>query len=79
MDTSPTAEGHWADIYWGLLEPETMETPGIGALYQSWRPWVQSLNPYTPPPDPLHVTLYYDRNGDELYQQAFYNEIEGKM
>lgn len=76
-DTSPTAEGQWADIYWGLLEPDTAETPGIGALYQSWRPWIQSLNPYAPPPDSLHVTLCYDRNGDELYQQAFYDDIEG--
>lgn len=75
-DNTPGAEGHWADIYWGLVNTPP-DTAGIGSLYQSWRPWIQSLHPYTPPPDPLHVTLYYDRHGDELYQQAFYNDIEG--
>ncbi|XP_029367849.1 uncharacterized protein LOC115049619 [Echeneis naucrates] len=75
-DNTPGAEGLWADIYWGLVNTPP-GTQGIGALYQSWRPWIQSLHPYTPPPDPLHVTLYYDRNGDELYQQAFYSDAEG--
>lgn len=74
-DVSPTAPGSWADIYWGLLEPSDH---GIGALYQMWRPWIHSLEPCAPPLDPLHLTLKYDRDGDEIYQEAF-SKIEGQI
>ncbi|GCC42243.1 hypothetical protein chiPu_0026328 [Chiloscyllium punctatum] len=76
-DTSPMAEGQWADIYWGLLEPENGQNNGIQSLYNQWRPWVQMLHPYAPPADPLHVTLYYDRDDNEIYQHAFYQHLEG--
>lgn len=76
-DTSPLSEGQWADIYWGLLEPEGRQGAGIQSLYNKWKPWVQMLHPYAPPADPLHPTLYYDSEGNELYQHAFYQELEG--
>ncbi len=56
-DTSPQAEGQWADIYWGLLEPETKEHTGIQTLFQQWRPWIRMLHPYAPPADPFHVLM----------------------
>lgn len=74
---SPGAEGRWADIYWALLEPEPVKGGGVGSLYQSWKKWIHMLHPYAPPPDPYHVTLYYDCYSDEVYQDAFSNEIEG--
>ncbi|GCC39382.1 hypothetical protein chiPu_0023223 [Chiloscyllium punctatum] len=76
-DTSPTAEGQWADIYWGLLEPENRQNNGTQSLYSQWRPWVQMLHPYALPADPLYVTLYYDRDDNDIYQHAFYQHLEG--
>ncbi|GCC46515.1 hypothetical protein chiPu_0030413 [Chiloscyllium punctatum] len=35
------------------------------------------LHPYAPPADPLHVTLYSDRDENEIYQHAFYQHLEG--
>ncbi len=35
------------------------------------------LHPYAPPADPFHVTLFCDREGEEIYQQAFYDQLEG--
>ncbi|GCC36812.1 hypothetical protein chiPu_0015312 [Chiloscyllium punctatum] len=35
------------------------------------------LHPYAPPADPLHVTLYYDRDDNEICQHAFYQHLEG--
>ncbi|GCC27440.1 hypothetical protein chiPu_0005864 [Chiloscyllium punctatum] len=76
-DTLPMAEGQWTDIYWGLLETENRQNNSIQSLYNQWRPWVQMLHPYAPPADPLHVTLYYDRDDNEIYQHAFYQHLEG--
>lgn len=60
-----------ADIYWALLCPDTPEHKGILSAFLSWKPWTDALRPYVPPLDPLHVTLYYDRDSDEVYQEAF--------
>ncbi|XP_053194179.1 uncharacterized protein LOC128378637 [Scomber japonicus] len=35
------------------------------------------LHPYAPPPDPLHVTLFYDRDENWVYHEAFM-DVEGK-
>ncbi|GCC45988.1 hypothetical protein chiPu_0030144, partial [Chiloscyllium punctatum] len=37
--------GRRADIYCGLLEPESRQNNGIQSLYNQWRPWVQMLHP----------------------------------
>ncbi|MEQ2190310.1 hypothetical protein GOODEAATRI_034436, partial [Goodea atripinnis] len=62
--SQPVAEA-CADIYWGLL---TEPPSSIFSVYQLWKPWIQSLCPYTSPPDPPHVTLFYDRCHTEWYQ-----------
>lgn len=62
-----------ADIYWAKLLDGGK---GIAALYAEWQPFIHSICPYEPPPDPLHCTLYYDRTVDLVYREAF-QEIEG--
>ncbi|XP_042070941.1 uncharacterized protein LOC121812529 [Haplochromis burtoni] len=62
-----------ADIYWGRLVDE-----GILRQYQLWKPWIMALAVYSPPRDPFHVTLYYDRNDDEIYKDLFQSELEGQ-
>ncbi|XP_061895832.1 uncharacterized protein LOC133645062 [Entelurus aequoreus] len=66
-----------ADIYWTRLLPETSEGQGLLLLFYQWKPWLTELRPYVPPPDPPHVTLYYDRQSDESYQEVF-DTIAGK-
>ncbi|MEQ2185163.1 hypothetical protein GOODEAATRI_015409, partial [Goodea atripinnis] len=70
----PVAE-EYADIYWGLLT--TPSSPSsIFSVYQLWKPCIQSLCPYTSPPDPPHVTLFYDRCHNEWYQDLFNETVE---
>ena len=47
------------------------------SLYTEWKTWLHMLHPYTPPPDPLHVTLFCDRNENWVYHEAFM-DMEGK-
>lgn len=75
-DTAPTSPD-WADVYWGELQAEAREKTGIYSLYLSWKRWIHTLHPYSPPSDPLHVTLYYDCEQDDVYQDAFRASIEG--
>ncbi|XP_056879629.1 uncharacterized protein LOC130520091 [Takifugu flavidus] len=80
MSPTPSPEqGVWADIYWGELEPETSPGVGIVALFQSWRPWLSMLSPFAPPVDPYHVTLFYDRENNEVYQDAFREKLQGNF
>ena len=76
-ECGPQAPTQWADIYWGLLDSDDISPTGVVALFTQWRPWLQSLHPYAPPVDPYHVTLKYDRDGDEVYQHAFYDQLDG--
>lgn len=62
-----------ADIYWGWLIED-----GILRQYQLWRPWIMSLAVYSPPRDPYHVTLFYDRENDDVYREQFESELEGQ-
>ena len=71
-DNSPGAEGQWADIYWGLVQPEESKGGGVHSLYTEWKTWLHMLHPYAPPPDPLHVTLFCDRNENWVYHEAFF-------
>ncbi|KAL4001337.1 Fc receptor-like protein [Sarotherodon galilaeus] len=63
-----------ADIYWGRLVED-----GILRQYQLWKPWIMSLAVYTPPRDPYHVTLFYDRDDDDTYRESFQSDLEGQI
>uniref|UniRef100_A0A3Q3LPS7 ribonuclease H n=1 Tax=Mastacembelus armatus TaxID=205130 RepID=A0A3Q3LPS7_9TELE len=65
------SEEEGADIYWAKLCPEPPDQGGIWSAYQRWRPWISLLDPYVPPPDPLHVTLFYDRLQTDWYREEF--------
>ncbi|KAL3992486.1 NACHT, LRR and PYD domains-containing protein 3 [Sarotherodon galilaeus] len=39
--------------------------------------WLMSLAVYSSPRDPFHVTLFYDRDDDDVYREAFQSELEG--
>ncbi|KAK1803272.1 hypothetical protein P4O66_004057 [Electrophorus voltai] len=69
----------WADIYWGLLKPETTAHGGLLSEYLAWKPWITLLEPYVPTPNPLHVTLFYDREHDDVYQEEFYAQCAGEI
>ncbi len=64
-----------ADIYWVKLDisPSPMS---VVTLYNNHRPWIMDIDVYLPPIDPLHCTLFYDRNDTVMYQEMF-NSIEG--
>ncbi|CAJ1050397.1 Retrovirus-related Pol polyprotein from transposon opus [Xyrichtys novacula] len=70
-DTEP----RFAGIFWALLEPSQT---GLYSCYLHWKPWILSVHPYVAPPDPLHLTLFYDREGNECYLEEFQNQLEGK-
>ncbi|MEQ2226663.1 hypothetical protein ILYODFUR_029642 [Ilyodon furcidens] len=72
----PVAE-EYVDIYWGLLTAPSSPS-SIFSVYQLWKPWIQSLCPYTSPPDPPHVTLFYDSCHTEWYQDLFNETLEAK-
>uniref|UniRef100_A0A674NH51 Uncharacterized protein n=1 Tax=Takifugu rubripes TaxID=31033 RepID=A0A674NH51_TAKRU len=44
-----------------------------------WRPWLSMLSPFAPPVDPYHVTLFYDRENNEVYQDAFREKLQGNF
>ena len=64
-----------ADIYWGALSAETVEHGGLLSTYWEWCPWIDLIDAYHTLNDPWHVTLFYDRVGDETYKQAFLESI----
>ncbi|XP_061735441.1 uncharacterized protein LOC133538125 [Nerophis ophidion] len=66
-----------ADIYWGLLRSETSDKGGILSAYLTWKPWISQIHPYVAPPDPPHMTLFYDREDTQWYEEQFSRDIEG--
>ena len=68
-----------ADIYWGLLQTETQAHEGILSAYLQWKPWIAQLHPLVSPPDPPHVTLFYDRAETDWYEEQFRDQIEGQI
>ncbi|XP_047234178.1 uncharacterized protein LOC124875827 isoform X2 [Girardinichthys multiradiatus] len=70
-------EEEYVDIYWGLLTAPSSPS-SIFSVYQLWKPWIQSLCLYTSPPDPPHVTLFYDPCHTEWYQDLFNETVEAK-
>ncbi|KAM9857682.1 coiled-coil domain-containing protein 151 [Aulostomus maculatus] len=69
-------EDELVDIYWGMLQPETPLYNSLLSAYLQWKPWISLLEPYVPPPDPPHVTLFYDRMSNEWYQEEFEAHLE---
>lgn len=65
-----------ADIYWCGILPEETHGGGVLSVFMLWKPWILAIRDYNPPIDPLHCTLYYDREGDEVYAEEF-RQIEG--
>lgn len=57
---------------------QTTAQGGMLPAFMSWKPWIVSFEPYVPPPDPPHVTLFYDRQNTEWYQEQFQSQLEGK-
>lgn len=72
-------EERWAEIYWAKLNPESPDAQGIVSLFLDWKPWIVQLGPSIPPSDPPHVTLFYDRDTTEWYQDKFRKQLEGQV
>ncbi|XP_056889301.1 uncharacterized protein LOC130526001 [Takifugu flavidus] len=51
-----------ADIYWGLLTGPD-DNP-LMAAFCMWGPLIREFWACSPPPDPQHVTLFYNKNND---------------
>ncbi|MGL5703400.1 MAG: retroviral-like aspartic protease family protein, partial [Cetobacterium sp.] len=64
-----------ADIYWVELD-DSVHHKGVMAKYNEHRSWITQIDIFLPPVDPLHCTLFYDRDDDITYQELF-QEIEG--
>lgn len=51
------------------------DSPHIQYQFMLWKPWLQTLHPYKAPLDELHCTLNYLTQPDELYDQAWQEEV----
>ncbi|KAL6460956.1 hypothetical protein MHYP_G00309220 [Metynnis hypsauchen] len=49
---------------------------GVVDLFNQWRPWISLMEPYGPPPEPPHLTLYYDPSADLPYYDMFQSELQ---
>ena len=65
-----------ANIYWGILAPETPDHGGLLSAFLLWKPWISLLAPYSSPSDPYHVTLFYDRDLGEVYHEQFLHQLQ---
>lgn len=54
------------DIFWGLVIDKNF-TP-LGTTFNNCFSHIRTRNVLAPPPDPLHVTLFYYPDGDLTYQ-----------
>ena len=70
-DKGPAAVAQWTDTYWGLLDPEPAKRGRYFVIVYHMEKWVQALYPYALLPDPLRVTLFYDRVEIEDYNIEF--------
>lgn len=75
---STPQEPPYAVIYWGLLQPSQSITEGLYADFLQWKAWIKTMHPYSATADPLHVTLFYDREHNEEYDILF-SEYEGQI
>lgn len=77
LGTSQPGDLLTADVYWGLVLD-----PAHNALvnsFSSWEPFIRSTWTCVPPPDPMHVTLFYNREGDLAYQEWFNTNLDGQF
>lgn len=47
--------------------------------FSSWEPFIRSTWTCAPPPHPMHVTLFYNREGDLAYQEWFNTNLYGQF
>lgn len=80
LQTQPTPDSNpGAIIYWcRLITAEKSNPESILHAFNEWRPWISLIHPYTPPIDPPHCTLFYDRTCDETYQDSFQKFLQDK-
>lgn len=65
-----------AYIYWGLvIDPDNN---ALVVSFEQWHPYLAEKTVLSPPPEPVHVTLFYDREGDLVYQEWFNEISEGQ-
>ncbi|XP_057189600.1 uncharacterized protein LOC130554151 [Triplophysa rosa] len=64
-----------ADIYWVELD-HSVAPNSVVSLYNEHRQWITNIDIFLPLIDPLHCTLFYDRNDTTHYQDIF-QDIEG--
>ncbi|XP_031676918.1 uncharacterized protein LOC116371919 [Oncorhynchus kisutch] len=62
-------------VYWLRLLDCDPDTPRVCRTFQRWKPWIQTLNAYYPPDDPPHVTMNYSKEKDEIYEEAWYEDM----
>lgn len=67
-----------ADIYWGLFQTDSDVPTTVFGLYTLWKAWIDQHATYFPPSDPLHCTLFYDRNQDLVYRDEFDKQLSGR-
>lgn len=78
MAPTPQPEEPFTRVYWMRLLSTGPQTPHIQFQYMQWKAWLHSLHPYKPPLDELHCTLNYLTTPDELYDDSWAEEMEGK-
>lgn len=64
------------DIFWGLGIDKSF-TP-LGTAFNNCFSHIRTRNVLAPPPDLLHVTLFYYPDGDLTYQFWFNEKMEGQ-
>lgn len=65
-----------SDIYWGLVIDQDHNQ--LLSAFANWFPHVKTRYLLFPPPDPMHVILFYDRDCDLTYQVWFNDTLEGQ-
>ncbi|TWW66927.1 hypothetical protein D4764_20G0009590 [Takifugu flavidus] len=76
LGTENPGDLHTADIYWGLLTGP-VDNP-LMAAFRTWGPLIREFWACSPPPDPPHVTLFYDKDNDLTYQEWFNSSLDGQ-
>uniref|UniRef100_A0A4W5Q2K7 ribonuclease H n=1 Tax=Hucho hucho TaxID=62062 RepID=A0A4W5Q2K7_9TELE len=65
-------------VYWLKLLDSDPDTPRVCRVFQMWKPWIQTLNAYYPPDDPPHVTMNYSKEKDDIYDEAWYEDMNDR-
>lgn len=76
---TPKEEEPYTRVYGMRLLSEGQKTPHLQFEYMQWKSWLQTLFPYKPPLDELHCTFNYLLQPDEVYEEAWQEELKGKQ